>query len=257
MKGKVVFGALLVSVALCSQGFGHELLGRLLGLNCGGCGTCNACCEAACEEPAACEAPPARRPVNRPARGCEPACELRAGLRAGLRTEMRFVLGPEGPVRLQELQYGLQRVLRNAPRPALRNPLAAKLRPANAEVLRSAGLRSPEVLRSSGCLRHLLRQEPCRRPLLGLLDDLFGCRKCKGGCGGCGEPSCCEEACGCGECGGGEVATPAAAPSTAPAPAPAPAEEAAPLPQAPTADPSASLMRSRSIYQASRTVVRN
>ena len=41
MKGKVVFGALLVSVALSSQGFGFELLDRLLGLK--GGGSCNSC----------------------------------------------------------------------------------------------------------------------------------------------------------------------------------------------------------------------
>ena len=65
MRSKTIFGALLVSVALCSQGFGFELLERMLGLNGGGCGECNACakvacCEKACEkaccpEPACCE----------------------------------------------------------------------------------------------------------------------------------------------------------------------------------------------------------
>ena len=35
------FWALLVSAALCSQGFGFELLDRMLGLNNGGCGGCN------------------------------------------------------------------------------------------------------------------------------------------------------------------------------------------------------------------------
>jgi len=63
----MIFGALLVSVALCSQGFGFELLDRMLGLNNGGCGECNACdkvacCEKACPQaccaaPACCEKP--------------------------------------------------------------------------------------------------------------------------------------------------------------------------------------------------------
>ena len=66
MNGKTIFGALLVSVALCSQGFGFELLDRMLGLNCGGCGECKACakvacCEKAgkccCPEPACCAKP--------------------------------------------------------------------------------------------------------------------------------------------------------------------------------------------------------
>ena len=36
MRSKTIFGALLVSAALCSQGFGFELLDRMLGLNGGG-----------------------------------------------------------------------------------------------------------------------------------------------------------------------------------------------------------------------------
>ena len=66
MRSKTIFGALLVSVALCSQGFGFELLDRMLGLNCGGCGECNACAKvtccdpctkACCPEPACCAKP--------------------------------------------------------------------------------------------------------------------------------------------------------------------------------------------------------
>ena len=48
MKSKMVFGALLVSVALASQGFGFDLLDRAKGLNCGGCGACAACAAPAC-----------------------------------------------------------------------------------------------------------------------------------------------------------------------------------------------------------------
>ena len=47
MRSKMIFGALLVSVALCSQGFGFELLDRMLGLNGGGCCECNACAKVA------------------------------------------------------------------------------------------------------------------------------------------------------------------------------------------------------------------
>ena len=47
MRSKTIFGALLVSAALCSQGFGSELLDRMLGLNNGGCGGCNACANVA------------------------------------------------------------------------------------------------------------------------------------------------------------------------------------------------------------------
>jgi len=78
-----------------------------------------------------------------------------------------------------------------------------------------------------------------------LLKDL--CAKCKKCRTGCCEAGCCETACGCGG------AAPAAAPATAPAKAP---EKAAPLPQAPKADPSAAIP-SRGIYQAANTLVRN
>ena len=76
MKGKTIFGALLVSVALCSQGFGFELLDRMLGLNYGGCGECKACAKVACCEKACCSCSPlavrsrpaAKRPRARSAR---------------------------------------------------------------------------------------------------------------------------------------------------------------------------------------------
>jgi hypothetical protein len=77
--------------------------------------------------------------------------------------------------------------------------------------------------------------------LLGILDGLFNCKSscCKSSC--CCEPSC------CGTCGGGGT--------EAASPAEAPAEEAAPLPEAPKADPTASLRRSNRVRQASRSVV--
>ena len=66
MRSKMIFGALLVSVALCSQGFGFELLDRMLGLNGGGCCECNACakvapcCQPCCAKPCCCAGLPAR-----------------------------------------------------------------------------------------------------------------------------------------------------------------------------------------------------
>ena len=83
MKSKTIFGALLLSVALCSQGFGLELLDRMLGLkNCGGCGECNACAKAACCEPVKACCPEPCCPVK----ACEPACE--PSLRTSLRKEI-------------------------------------------------------------------------------------------------------------------------------------------------------------------------
>ena len=65
MKGKTIFGAILVSAALCSQGFSFELLNGLLGLNDGGCGECKACANVGCcAKPACCEKA-CPRPVRR------------------------------------------------------------------------------------------------------------------------------------------------------------------------------------------------
>ena len=58
MKWNMVFGALVVSVGLCSQSFGFELLDRMLGLN--DCG-CNSCCQKSCEPACGCD------------KGCEPS----------------------------------------------------------------------------------------------------------------------------------------------------------------------------------------
>ena len=83
MKAKTTLGSLLVSVALCSPGFGFELMGRLLGLqeNCDGkCSTC-APCAPACRPcaptktcaPATCEKPCRVPLICKIAAGCKPA----------------------------------------------------------------------------------------------------------------------------------------------------------------------------------------
>ncbi|MFV2065894.1 MAG: hypothetical protein ACC645_02870 [Pirellulales bacterium] len=54
MRWNMVLGALVVSVGLCSQSFGFELLDRMLGLNSYDCGHEAACCEPACDAEPAC-----------------------------------------------------------------------------------------------------------------------------------------------------------------------------------------------------------
>jgi hypothetical protein len=86
-----------------------------------------------------------------------------------------------------------------------------------------------------------------------VLDDLFGCKKC----GKCAKSSCgtCGTECGCSGCGGvPTTTTPAKAADITPI---SPAEDVGPLPIPPKTDPSASLVRPRSIYQASRSVVQD
>src|SRR4029078_9491966 len=63
MRWNMVFGALVVSVGLCAQSFGFELLDRMLGLN--DCG-CNSCCQKSCEPSCGCD------------QGCEPKCRAAA-----------------------------------------------------------------------------------------------------------------------------------------------------------------------------------
>src|ERR1700749_2235435 len=78
MKWNMVFGALVVSVGLCSQSFGLELLDRMLGLN--DCG-CNSCCQTSepscgCDkgwEPSCCAAPAWEQSCCA-APACEPSC---------------------------------------------------------------------------------------------------------------------------------------------------------------------------------------
>src|SRR5271168_2993425 len=67
MKWNMVLGALVVSVGLCGQSFGFELLERMLGLNDCGCNTC-------CTKPAAaCGCDKGTGPSN-----CESACNAAA-----------------------------------------------------------------------------------------------------------------------------------------------------------------------------------
>jgi len=56
MRWNLVFGALIVSVGLCSQSFGFDLLDRMLGMGCG-CDAQATCCEKPCGAAvAACDA---------------------------------------------------------------------------------------------------------------------------------------------------------------------------------------------------------
>jgi len=73
MKCKMVFGALLLSVALCSQGLAMELLDGMVGMNAGGCGPCGA--PAPCGPAVKCCAP---EPSCGP---CARRCDLFSGLK--------------------------------------------------------------------------------------------------------------------------------------------------------------------------------
>jgi len=252
MRSKTIFGALLVSVALCSQGFGLELLDRMLGLNGGGCGECKvACCDpcakACCPEPCAkaCPEPCAQANCGTCCKKCRPTPvrDLFANI-----ADMFTAKGVQ-----------CETVACAAPTACCPEPACCE-KPAKCRKVRcckKACCCDPCAKACCDPCEKVACQPACepacqpkvkchklyRRPVLELLEAMFGCKDC---CNPCGT-ACCDTGCGCG--GGAPAAAPAAAPAKAP-------EQAAPLPQAPKADPSAAIP-SRGIYSASRSLVRN
>lgn len=268
MKGKSIFGALLVSVALCGQGFGYELLDNLLGLNRGGCGPCQpaacepaavAACDPACAacEPAAvaacdpacsacnpCGKPKCCRPRIRPVRDLFDGLEDLARCRLAGDCSKCKLLGP----------------CKQACNTACCEPAAIACAPVAACVpacepvaiaCDPVAVCDPVAACDPGCGpagNACGKSKSCKprcRPVLDLLENLFGRKCCPKPKKSCGPMACAPAAFdGCGGCGvmnGG--ATPA--PTT---------EEAAPLPPAPKADPSASIIRPRQLHTASRTL---
>ena len=70
MKWNILIASLVLSVGLCAQGFGFELLDRMLGVS--GCGCHTSCCDS---KPACgCEAAPACGCEAKHDCGCEPTC---------------------------------------------------------------------------------------------------------------------------------------------------------------------------------------
>jgi hypothetical protein len=278
---KTVIGALLVSVALCSQGFGFDLLDRMKGMKCGGdCGGCNAC-----EKVAPCEAAKACAPD--PACGaCEPACGKKCGkpcctpirdLFAGMKGlfECKKCSKPNcgcEPSACTEAKACApdpavcEKACEKACEPAC-DPCAPACGPKKCKKLFGKCKKSCEKACEVPACEKACEQpacDPCApacgpkkckkqcRPLLDLMDDIFGCKKsCKKSCNSCG-PKACEAAAacdtGCGGCGGGAPAQNGDVKEEK-------KEETTLLPKAPTPDPRASLLRSRGIYQASRSVV--
>jgi hypothetical protein len=256
MRSKTIFGALLVSVAMCSQGFGFELLDRMLGLNSGGCGECKACakvaaCEpcakVACAEPACCE-----KATCGHCKKCRitPVRDLFDGLK-----DMFEAKGVQCEPVACEAAKGC------CPEPCAKAACCEPCKVKKCHKVRcekACGACCPATCEKA-C------EKPCapvacepvcepkchklyRRPLVELLESLFG--DCRSKCGTC-EVAGCDTGCGC-----GGTTVPGKAPAVAPDKAPG--EKAAPLPVAPNPKPDASAaIPSRGIYQASRSLVRN
>ncbi len=240
MRSKTIFGALLVSVALCSQGFGFELLDRMLGLNGGGCGECKACAKVAPCEPCAkacCPEPCAKL-------ACVPSCEKEKVCRP---TPVRDLFADIADM-FKAKGIQCEPVAACEAKGCCPEPACAPCEKVKCKKVRCAkACDACEPACKAAC--EPTCEKPCapkchklyRRPVLELLESMFGCDECNECSTGCDT--------GC----GGTTAAPAKAPATAPAKAP---EAAAPLPVAPKADPSAAIP-SRGIYSASRSLVRN
>ena len=238
MRSKMIFGALLVSVALCSQGFGFELLDRVLGRDNGGCGECKACKAAPCE-PCAKTCEPCAKTCAKP---CVPAvCEKPCGKRCHA-TPVRDLFD-----NIKDMFEAKACVVESG---CCEKACCDKGCCAKGCCEKACGAKGccEKACCAKGCCEKACCAPTCekvckpkthklyRRPLVELLESLFGCDECNNGC--------CEAACGCGG------AAPATTPKT-----PAKGTEAAPVP-APKADPQASIQGS-GIYQASRSLVRN
>ncbi|MBU4271942.1 MAG: hypothetical protein KKE86_00445 [Planctomycetes bacterium] len=271
MRSKTIFGALLVSVALCSQGFGFELLDRMLGLNCGGCGDykacakvapCDPCAKVACPDPAACENVAACGSTCSKCKKCRatPVRDLFAGMVDLF--ECKGVTCDANPCDPANACCPEPVTCEKACDPACAKPCKVK----KFRKQRCAKVCDPccpatcdpaceKVAACDPACEKVAACEPTcepackpkchklyRRPVVELLEALFGGRNCRCGKAACGDG--CETA-----CGSGGVAPGVKAPAKAP-------EKAAPLPMAPKADPSAAVP-TRGIYQASRSLVRN
>ena len=186
MRSKTMLGALLVSVALCSQGFGFELLDRMLGLNNGGCGECNACAKVAC-----CANPRRLVAVTRLLQ--KPACCEKTCVREELHLRevpshpgARPLRRPEGAFRGQGLllrdkvlrgRQGLLPGTRLLCQAGLLQTRLLQTRLLQARLLREAGL-----LQTSCCKPACCKPACCEKPAC-----------CKPAC--CAKPTCCEKTC--------------------------------------------------------------
>jgi len=249
MKGKMIFGALLVSVALCGQGFGFELLDRMLGLNGGGCGDCKACAKVACcdpavkaccPEPACCEKPTVCDGTCGKCKKCRPTPvrDLFAGMLDLFECKAVVCNGGNGCEAAKACDPACCEKPQVCDPACCEKPNCCKVKKCRKHCCQEKACCDPACCEKA-CCEPTCKQK-ChklyRRPVLELLDFLFGGK------------NCCQNGCeaGCTTCG-----------TVAPAPkGPSAAPEAAPLPQAPKADPSAALP-SRGIYQAARSLVRN
>ena len=246
MKWNMVFGALVVSVGLCSQSFGFELLDRMLGLN--DCG-CNSCCETACEPSCGCD------------KGCEPTCcaqeQSCCAQEQSCCAQEQSCCAAEQSCCAAEPSCGCEQ---SCCKRRHHGDLFCGLRglfdchkckkscceqTCAAEPTCCAAEQSCCAAEPTCCEQPCCKKRRCHRGLLSLFHHKKCCKPaCNTGCDSCGNGGCSDGGCGC---SGGDAPAPAAG---------APAEEAAPMPPAPTPDHSASVKSKRRVMTTASKVAR-
>jgi len=248
MKAKMVLGALLVSVALASQGFSMDFGDRLAGLNCGGCGECKACAAPAPCKPAAKACAPAAVCGQPTCETCCKRCDLIKGMKDlfACRNCGKVKCCCEKPCAAPACcEKGAPKAcdpgccVKAAPKPAACCPAPACCEKVAPKACAPACCEkvAPKACAPANCGQPTCEKKCCcprtpvRKAVVAILDALF-CRPCdKPAC----KPACAAGPSCCGvvapACGGG-------APAGAPAPAPNKvSEDLAPLPIAPNPKP--------------------
>jgi hypothetical protein len=229
MRSKMIFGALLVSVALCSQGFGFEF-GLFGGHKCGDCSECKACNKVA--------------PCEKACTTCAPACEQKR--LPQLPAECKECKKHCTPVR--DLFDNIADMF-EAKAVVVEPVCETKCCPTTCAKPcdKACGCAKPcdKACCAPTCAVPCPPKPKChklyRRPLLEMIDSLFGNNEC-----------CMEEA--CGGCNGTTAPkAPAKDGKVSPAPAPTPT---APKADPSTSDKGASTQRATSTL-AARSLVRN
>lgn len=240
MKWNMFFGALVVSVGLCSQSFGFELLDRMLGVSRSSCGGCceSSCCEqsccaekSCCEQPSCCE------------KKCEPACCEKSCC------EQESCCDPCNSCckKKCDLFGGLKGMFDcgGCCKKSCCEASCCDAAPTCCE--------KPSCCEKQSCCE---KKSCCEEP--SCCDSCNSCckKKCCGGLfSGLFKKKCCKKSCcntcdscnSCNSCGGGGAGH---------TDAPAAEGTAAPMPPAPMADPSASIQGKRRVVQASNAVAR-
>src|SRR4051812_42038203 len=191
MKWNMILGSLVLGLGLCSQGFGFDLLDRMLGAN--GCGCQTSCCTSAapsCAAPA-CAAPTCAAPAG-------PTCAAPMGPACGAEASCAAAPSCGGCCKKRCCGLHLNGLLgchrcksacnTGCAAPACSAPTCAA--PTCAAAPACGAEPSCGCGNSHGC-------GGCHRPCL--LDRLFSChhRCCKPACNvGCGAPACAAPACG-------------------------------------------------------------